>query len=113
MADFVYREQLASRLGVVEGTGNAAADLWNMPVTEKKETGNIYTGLRITGKEQSSSYNGYDTITLSVPDQGEDFLPNFRLGDSVYLYPYLDDACPTSAVRCSSAAHLPRYAPAR
>ena len=94
MADFVYREQLASRLGVVEGTGNAAADLWNMPVTEKKETGNIYTGLRITDKEQSSSYNGYDTITLSVPDQGEDFLPNFRLGDSVYLYPYLDGTLP-------------------
>ena len=94
MADFVYREQLASRLGVVEGTGNATADLWNMPVTEKKETGNIYTGLRITDKQQSSSYNGYDTITLSVPDQGEDFLPNFRLGDSVYLYPYLEGAQP-------------------
>ncbi len=94
MADFVYREQLASRLGVVEGTGNAAADLWNMPITEKKETGNIYTDLRITDKRQSSSYNGYDTITLSVPDQGEDFLPNFRLGDTVYLYPYLDGTLP-------------------
>ncbi len=94
MADFVYREQLAGRLGVVEGTGNAAADLWNMPITEKKETGNIYTGLHITDKQQSSSYNGYDTITLSVPDQGEDFLPNFRLGDAVYLYPYLDGSQP-------------------
>ncbi len=94
MADFVYREQLASRLGVVEGTGNAAADLWNMPVTEKKETGNIYTDLHITRKEQSSAYNGYDTITLSVPSQGTDFLPNFRLGDSVYLYPYAEGEQP-------------------
>ena len=94
MADFVYREQLASRLGVVEGTGNAAADLWNMPITEKKETGNIYTDLRITRKEQSSTYNGYDTITLSVPSQGDDFLPNFRLGDSVYLYPYAEGEQP-------------------
>ncbi len=90
MMTFVYREQLASRLGVVEGTGNAMADLWNMPLTEKKETGNIYTDLTITRKEQSSDYNGYDTITLAVPDQGEDFLPNFRLGDGVYLYPYLE-----------------------
>ena len=94
MADFVYREQLASRLGVVEGTGNATADLWNMPVTEKKETGNIYTDLRITDKQRSSTYNGYDTITLNVPDQGEDFLPNFRLGDAVYLYPYLEGTQP-------------------
>ncbi len=94
MAHFVYREQLAGRLGVVEGTGNAAADLWNMPITEKKETGNIYTGLRIADKQQSSTYNGYDTITLSVPNQGEDFLPNFRLGDAVYLYPYLEGAQP-------------------
>ncbi|WP_337429879.1 AAA domain-containing protein, partial [Segatella sp.] len=28
------------------------------------------------------------TITLSVPDQGKDFLPNFRIGDMVYLYTY-------------------------
>ena len=48
---------------------------------EKKETGNIYTGLTITKKERSSSFNGYDTITLAVPQQGEDFLPNFRRGD--------------------------------
>ena len=94
MANFVYREQLASRLGVVEGTGNAAADLWNMPLTEKKETGNIYTNLRITNKRQSSTYNGYDIITLSVPNQGEDFLPNFRMGDVVYLYPYFEEGLP-------------------
>ncbi len=94
MAQFVYREQLAGRLGVVEGTGNAAADLWNMPITEKRETGNIYLRLHITDKQQSSDYNGYDTITLGVPDQGEDFLPNFRLGDAVYLYPYLDGEQP-------------------
>ena len=94
MADFVYREQLAGRLGVVEGTGSAVADLWNMPITEKRETGNIYTDLRIASKQQSSSYNGYDTIALAVPDQGEDFLPNFRLGDTVYLYPYLEGTQP-------------------
>lgn len=94
MADFVYREQIASQLGVVEGTGNSTADLWNMPLSEKKETGNIYTGLRIINKEQSSDYNGYDTLTLEVPNQGDNFLPNFRLGDSVYLYPYFEEQEP-------------------
>ena len=42
----------------------------------------------IIRKEQSSAGSGYDTITLSVPDQGKDFLPNFRIGDMVYLYTY-------------------------
>jgi DNA replication ATP-dependent helicase Dna2 len=88
MMTFVYREQLASKVGIREGTGNSGADLWNMPLAEKKETGNIYTGLRITNQEKSSDFNGYDTITLAVPDQGEDFLPNFRQGDMIYLYAY-------------------------
>lgn len=54
----------------------------------KKDAGNIYTDLHIIRKEQSSAGSGYDTITLSVPDQGKDFLPNFRIGDMVYLYTY-------------------------
>uniref|UniRef100_UPI003FEED064 DEAD/DEAH box helicase n=1 Tax=Prevotella sp. TaxID=59823 RepID=UPI003FEED064 len=47
-----------------------------------------YTDLHIIRKEQSSAGSGYDTIILSVPDQGKDFLPNFRIGDMVYLYTY-------------------------
>ena len=81
-------------MGVQEGVGNSNADLWNMPLAEKKETGNIYTGLTIIEKERSSSFNGYDTITLSVPQQGEDFLPNFRRGDMIYLYAYKKNEAP-------------------
>ena len=57
-------------------------------LAEKKDAGNIYTDLHITKKEMSAIGNGYDTIILSVPDQGKDFLPNFRIGDMVYLYTY-------------------------
>lgn len=81
-------------MGVQEGVGNSNADLWNMPLAEKKETGNIYTELTIIEKERSSSFNGYDTITLSVPQQGEDFLPNFRRGDMIYLYAYKKNEAP-------------------
>lgn len=94
MMTFVIKEQLVSKVGVQEGVGNSNADLWNMPLAEKKETGNIYTGLTIIEKERSSSFNGYDTITLSVPQQGEDFLPNFRRGDMIYLYSYKKDDAP-------------------
>ena len=88
MMTFVIKEQLVSKVGAQEGVGNSNADLWNMPLAEKKDTGNIYTGLTITDKSCSSSFNGYDTITLNVPQQGIDFLPNFRRGDMVYLYAY-------------------------
>ena len=94
MMTFVIKEQLVSKVGVQEGVGNCNADLWNMPLAEKKETGNIYTGLTIIEKERSSSFNGYDTITLAVPQQGEDFLPNFRRGDMIYLYAYKKNAAP-------------------
>ena len=94
MMTFVIKEQLVSKVGVQEGVGNSNADLWNMPLAEKKETGNIYTGLTIIEKERSSSFNGYDTITLAVPQQGEDFLPNFRRGDMIYLYAYKKNDAP-------------------
>lgn len=94
MMTFVIKEQLVSKVGVQEGIGNSNADLWNMPLAEKKETGNIYTGLTITKKERSSLFNGYDTITLAVPQQSEDFLPNFRRGDMIYLYAYKKNEAP-------------------
>ena len=94
MMTFVIKEQLVSKVCVQEGVGSSNADLWNMPLAEKKETGNIYTRLTIIEKERSNSFNGYDTITLSVPQQGEDFLPNFRRGDMIYLYAYKKKEAP-------------------
>lgn len=88
MVTFVYREQLAAKVGSQEGVSRSMADLWNMPLTEKIETGNIYVGLTIKAKECSGDGGVPDIVTLSVPGQGEGFLPNFRRGDMVYLYQY-------------------------
>ena len=88
MATFVYREQLAQKVGSQEGVTGSVADLWNMPLAAKQDTGNIYTSLRITGKRCSSEYSGFDLLTFAVPDYGADFLPNFRRGDMVYVYAY-------------------------
>lgn len=88
MLTFVYREHLAAKVGSHEGQAGCMADLWNMPMAMKQETGNLFVGLRITDKAKSRPHGGYDQITLHVPDQGEEFLPNFRQGDMVYLYAY-------------------------
>lgn len=90
MMTFVCCEQLAAKMGTREDMGACGADLWNMPLAEKRETGSIYTNLSVVKKEESGELSGYDTITLRVPDQGENFLPNFRRGDMVYLYQYDD-----------------------
>lgn len=88
MMTFIYREQRVAKMGAQEGVTGAVADLWQMPLSEKRETGNIFTSLYIINKVKSTADSGYDLITLSIPSQGDDFLPNFRRGDMVYLYAY-------------------------
>ena len=65
-----------------------------MPLTSKIESGNIYTALTITKEERSTEHSGYNCITFKVPKQGDDFLPNFRRGDMVYLYAYRKNEIP-------------------
>ena len=88
MMTFVYQEQLCQRLGVEEGHGSSTADLWQMPLTEKLETGNIYTDLTILQRQRSKEGGGYDLITLRLPTFS--CSKNFRRGDMVYLYAYRD-----------------------
>lgn len=88
MMTFIYGEQRIGKTGGEEGKGNCAADLWGMPLPQKLESGNIYTGLTV--KEMTCGGNGknYNLVTLNVRQQGDDFIPNFRKGDSVYVYSY-------------------------
>lgn len=87
MARFVYREQLCSRIQARPGQ-YAISDLWRMPTDEKLRTGNIYTGLQLLEKQQSGQDNGYDLLTLGIPEDTTDYVRNFRRGDSVYVYRY-------------------------
>lgn len=95
MVTHVVREDIMAKMGGQEGVTHCAADLWNMPLAEKREAGTIYTGLRVTRKARSQGHKGYDTLTLSVPRQpGEDFLSNFRQGDMAWLYAYREGETP-------------------
>lgn len=89
MMNFVAREQLASKVGIHNNKGNAIAALWNMPLTEKRETGNIFTGLTpLPLTEQTVEGTTIDQPRFAIPSADDSFLPNFRIGDSVYLYAY-------------------------
>ena len=92
MMTFVYMEQIAQKVGTHEGVHGCAADLWNMPLSEKRETGNIYTGLTVTAADKGPS--GDCLLTMSVPAQGGTFNPNFRRGDMVYIYRYKEGSVP-------------------
>lgn len=94
MMTSVYREQRVCKLGAQEGVTGCAADLWNMTTEKKKDNGSIYTGLTLTGKEKSDANGGYDMITLGVPQDDDDFMPNFRTGDIVLLYSYAKGKTP-------------------
>lgn len=104
MVDFIVKEQILSKVGKEEGRIKSHSDIWNMPLSKKQEAGDIYIGLTIKSKEKSKGEaNGYDIITLNIPDQGEDFLPNFRQGDMVYLYSYQNsepNACRSFLFSC-------------
>lgn len=90
MMTFVYNEQLYQKLGNsstrLHHGGGAVSDLWLMPLTEKKATGNILDNLSMCKIEKSEELGGYDLLTL----QGTLDTLNFRRGDMVYVYAYGD-----------------------
>lgn len=88
MLTFAAREELHAKTGDRQNHGNASADLWNLPLAQKKDNGSIFTGLHIANRKRSSEISGYDSVELTVPQQEKAFLPNMRIGDSVYLYAY-------------------------
>lgn len=91
MATFVLKEQLLSKVGSANSAGGeVASNLWNMPLYEKIENGSIYTGLTLDPSQFTSTASNIPITTLvfDIPEQGVDFLPNFRRGDMVFLYAY-------------------------
>ena len=85
---FISKESVLARTGGNDDSSRGFASVWNTPLAEKIENGNILTGLIIKDKRKSSPNKGYDLIELSIPTQNDDFLPNFRKGDIVIFYPY-------------------------
>ena len=115
MATFVYREQRAAWLGESTEQSTAVSYLWKMTLEEKIDTGNILMQLNpladpegkkspLTPEGGTFNSSAKDKqsceiiILKTLPLRGESegargdggALPNFRRGDSVYLYQYTD-----------------------
>lgn len=83
---FVSKEMLLNKTGGNDDPSRGFAVTWHNPTKEKMEAGNILTGLTVADKKKSSPEKGYDWLELNMPQQEDDFLPNFRAGDMVILY---------------------------
>ena len=84
---FVAKEHLLAKTGNSSRT-HGFSGVWRCEVAEKQLLGDILLGMELAEKEESTIGGGFDIITLAIPPQGEDFLPNFRAGDIVILYAY-------------------------
>lgn len=88
---FVSKEMLLNKVGGNGDPSRGFAGTWHNPMKEKVESGNILAGLTILNKGMSAPGKGYDLIELAIPQQEDDFLPNFRTGDIVVFYAYRDE----------------------
>lgn len=89
MMTFVYREKRAAKLGtVIAGRPDGGSLLRHAPAKERRESGSLFCGLTLLNATASKTGGGIDTIELQIHDLGDDFQPNFRRGDMVYLYRY-------------------------
>ena len=81
---FVAREMQLAKVGNGDyERGRSFADIWNAPLETKIENGNILTDLKI---KEFDNEEGITEITLGIPQYREDFFPNFRAGDTVFIY---------------------------
>ena len=98
MLTFVYREQRAQKVGSSETSlhhsGGCTADLWQMSLQEKIETGNIIIGLKVeSGERREVTLSRLEKILppLSTNNPPPVSPLNFRPGDMVYLYSFTDE----------------------
>ena len=100
MLTFVYREQRAQKVGSSETSlhhsGGCTADLWQMSLQEKIETGNII--LATSSPTPLRRERGVTTLSLQYnshpSSSGKELMVrplNFRPGDLVYLYSFTDE----------------------
>ncbi len=97
---FIAREMRIGKTGGGADTAKGGfSDTWNLSHKEKQENGNILSGLRI---KELIEEDGVSAITFTRPECAEDFFPNFRAGDTIFIYTCNNEKA------CASNRHVTR-----
>ena len=90
---FVAREMMIAKMGSTNAnitkrqqSGRSFADIWNAPLSEKIENGNILTDLTISDLTSNDGDDSITDITFNLCNESDIFFPNFRAGDTVFVY---------------------------
>jgi len=84
---FVALEHLLAKIGTPGREASGFASLWNDPLDDKLQAGNIFAGMRLV--EPTDDCEGsVETIRLQFAATLDDEVSNFRTGDIVAAYPY-------------------------
>lgn len=101
---FVSNEHLLSKLGNKTKENSGFASKWHDSLEEKLLAGNIYDRLVLTSPS-SAAEGRVETVTLRFSETEDNDMSNFRRGDIVILYPYIDgkepDARKSVVFRCT------------
>lgn len=87
---FVEKENILSKIGNPNNENDGFSRIWNATLEEKKQTGDIYHDLSIIEKKATQQDGGYDEITFRLPIEEDCYISNFRIGDIVITYPYIE-----------------------
>ena len=104
---FIQMETILARTGTKTRDDNGFAQIWLSTAREKAEAGTIYYGLSIDPQSfQIDDIGAVEFITLLFPDADAmecgAGISNFRVGDTVVVYPYPERAQPYA---CSAMVH--------
>ena len=109
MMTFVAREHLLSKIGSATREASGMAALWNSSAEERLVAGNLFAGLHIVrawSLDEAEGDGSVDFLLLRRPEEHHDYLPNFRQGDIVILYPYAEGEEPDVRRGWVSRAHI-------
>lgn len=112
---FLENEQLLSKMGNKQKEDSGFASLWIDTLDDKKLAGNIYDNLTIAEfKFDDQHKTDVSGITLHMGEELSADTTNFRVGDTVILYPYnynhhtrVPNACAQMVHRASIVALHP------
>lgn len=86
---FLEREQFAAKTNDNRPDSNRSfANLWSADVPSKMAAGDILPGLLL---RETNDAETQETLVFSLPDYGNDFVPNFAPGEMVLLYERPDE----------------------